>query len=190
MKLLYKGAESEVYLTEYLGIKAILKKRIPKKYRIKELDGKIRLERTKKEAKIVKRALQKINVPMIFDCFEYEILMEYIDGIKLKNNIEKFDFKKLGQEIKKMHDLNIIHSDLTPSNILLKNKEIYFIDFGLAFYSKRIEDKATDLLLFKRILKAEYPEYFDNCWKEFCKGYGDQQVLKHIEKIEKRARYL
>ncbi len=190
MKLLYRGAESEVYLTEYLGIKAILKKRIPKKYRIKDLDEKIRSERTKKEAKMLKRALQKINVPMIFDCFEYEILMEYIDGIKLKNNIEKFDFKKLGQEIKKMHDLDIIHSDLTPSNILLKNNEIYFIDFGLAFNSKRIEDKATDLLLFKRILKAEYPEYFDRCWKKFCEGYGNHVVLKHIEKIERRARYL
>ena len=190
MKLIYKGAESEVYLTEYLGVKAILKKRIPKKYRIKELDERIRSERTKKEGKILKRAIQKINVPIVFDCFNDEILMEYIEGIKLKNNIEKFDFEQLGKEIKKMHDLDIIHSDLTPSNIMLKDGEIYFIDFGLSFHSKRIEDKATDLLLLKRILKAEYPEHFEVCWDQFCKGYGDQQVLKHIEKIEKRARYL
>ena len=55
--------------------------------------------------------------------------MEYIDGIKLKTYIiEKEEdeeiikdiLARLGKIIKKLHDNNIIHGDLTTSNMILK----------------------------------------------------------------------
>ena len=57
--LLAKGAESDIYRAKWLGMPAIVKHRLPKSYRIGEIDEKIRKHRTKSEAKIlsdVKRA--------------------------------------------------------------------------------------------------------------------------------------
>jgi len=45
--------------------KIIIKERIPKKYRIPELDNKIRKQRTRSEIKILEKASKVINVPKI-----------------------------------------------------------------------------------------------------------------------------
>jgi TP53 regulating kinase-like protein len=71
--------------------------------------------------------------------------MEYIDGQSLKAFINSLtDYNqavpelshaliKLGEEIAKLHDCNIVHGDLTTSNVLLtsSDKEPILIDFGL-----------------------------------------------------------
>ena len=44
MELLRKGAEAELWKADFRGEKALLKKRVHKGYRNKELDGKIRGE--------------------------------------------------------------------------------------------------------------------------------------------------
>ncbi|MFH1126475.1 MAG: serine/threonine protein kinase, partial [Candidatus Altiarchaeota archaeon] len=80
--------------------------------------------------------------------------------------------------------------DLTTSNILLKDDEIYFIDFGLGYNSTRLEDKAMDLVVFKKSLQASHTKNFETIWKNIEKGYGlDKHTEKQIEDIEKRVRY-
>ena len=60
MKLMDSGAEAEIY-TE--GDK-VLKKRIPKLYRIKAIDEKLRKSRTKREKKIIQLILMENQMQM------------------------------------------------------------------------------------------------------------------------------
>lgn len=38
---------------------------------------------------------------------------------------------KLGDLVKKLHGIGIIHGDLTTSNMIFKDDEVYLVDFGL-----------------------------------------------------------
>ena len=96
-KIIRKGAEANLYYGHWFGKEAIFKHRIPKKYRIDELDRIIRMVRTLNEA----RALMKvkkygINVPQVFelDSINSTIIMKYIEGKKLKNVLAGLDDKK------------------------------------------------------------------------------------------------
>ena len=192
--LIYKGAEAELHKEKYLGFEVVEKRRIPKEYRIKEIDEKIRKERTKYEANVLTKVKKYVNVPTVFDLDteKMSITMEFINGEKLrdlfykKKSIEKM--RKIGEYVKRLHDKNIIHGDLTTSNLILE-KEIYFIDFGLAFNSDKLEDKAVDVLTFKKMLKSTHFNEFKKIWDLFKKGYKDEKVFKKIKEIESRARY-
>ena len=50
-RLIHKGAEASLFYGKWFDKEVIFKYRIPKKYRQEELDKKIRVERTLKEAK-------------------------------------------------------------------------------------------------------------------------------------------
>ena len=82
---------------------------------------------------------------------------------------------------------------MTTSNMILKNEEIYFIDFGLGFISRKIEDKAVDLHLLKEALEARHFEHWKILFDDVLKGYKNSKdsdkVLKQLEKVERRGRY-
>ncbi|MCS7123652.1 MAG: KEOPS complex kinase/ATPase Bud32 [Candidatus Aenigmarchaeota archaeon] len=201
MKVIKRGAEAIIYLDS----KMIIKERIKKGYRLKEIDEELRRKRTRKEAKIINDVRRlNINVPKIFEIDEKncKIVMEFIDGVVLKDFINKIDkeeieeiFFKIGKDIGKMHSSNIVHGDLTTSNMILKNDEIFFIDFGLANYSNKIEDKAVDLRLMYEALKSVHFKVLDIAWKSFLKGYSEEfkeykKVVERFEEIKKRVRYV
>ena len=73
--------------------------------------------------------------------------------------------------------------------MVLSGGDIYFIDFGLAFKSKKTEDRAVDLLVFKKMIKSTHWKYFDEIWNSFEKGYSDEKLFEKVSEIEKRARY-
>ena len=50
---IYQGAEARVYTTTYLGKAAVLKERLSKSYRVKELDKKINKQRLLQEARCI-----------------------------------------------------------------------------------------------------------------------------------------
>ena len=188
-----KCAEAIVKLITKDSQKIISKKRVPKNYRSKELDNSIRKKRTRSESKILKKLNGLVNVPEIYlvDEKNFEIQMEFIDGLNLKEIIEKKpELAKLaGEEIKKIHAAGIIHGDLTTSNIIYYNKKLYFIDFGLGYFSDKIEDKATDLIVFKKTFNATHSK-LKNGWSLVIKGYNpNKELIDQVEKIKKRARY-
>lgn len=121
--LLSQGAEAKIFLSNGF----IIKDRIPKSYRIKELDDKIRKQRTKSEAKLLEKASKIINSPKPFFTPDfYQIKMPYIKGKKLSEHLDNFPLEKqkeilktIGEETAKLHDNNIIHGDLTTSNMIL-----------------------------------------------------------------------
>jgi Kae1-associated kinase Bud32 len=145
-----------------------------------------------------------VHTPRIFDVDKenYKIIMEYVDGIRIKELFNELDKKKIeqisfgvGKLIGKLHSAGIIHGDLTTSNMILWNENIYFIDFGLGFFSKKIEDQGTDLRLLYEALKSTHFKIIDICWKRVIEGYKTEytkadQVLEKIEEIKKRARYM
>jgi len=198
MKLLFEGAEARTYLTEFSGKKAIEKKRIPKKYRNKKLDEKIRKERTRDEINLLHKAkLAGVRTPIIYsvdrknsvivmECLKAKKLREQINSMKAKN------FRETGKKIALLHKAGIVHGDLTTNNILLAKEKLFFLDFGLGFNSKKEEDFAVDLLGFKRTFLSDNPEKIKE-WKEIEKGYKWEKgkaVLKRIQEVEKRGRYL
>ena len=196
MELLYKGAEASIWRTDYLGMPAVVKERIAKTYRIPEIDEKIRKARIKKEVLMIVESQKAVNTPKIFDVNmkEMKITMQFINGKKVRDLFyEGKDLEKtaelIGKSLKKLHTKGIIHNDLTTSNMILKNGEIYFIDFGLAQTSSSTEDKAVDVLVFKKMLKSTHWKYYEKIWAAFEKAYAEKTVLNQVKEVEKRARY-
>jgi len=191
-KLLAQGAESKLYVKGDL----LIKKRIKKSYRINELDLKLRKHRTKGEARMLRRAGKLINVPKVSEVKEYEILMDYINAPVLRdvlsNNLEVM--KELGRVIGTLHASNIIHGDLTTSNMLLHKNEVFMIDFGLSEVKDSIEAKAVDLHVLKQALQSKHYNEYKKAWKlvkdSYIKTYKKgEKVLERLKTVESRGRY-
>ncbi len=112
----------------------ITKNRIPKSYRLKELDDKLRKGRTKSESKILIKSNKIINTPKVIKTEKFQIQMQYIPGERLSETLnskpEKEQIKiikQIAKQISILHNNNIIHGDLTTSNTILltnpKDKE-------------------------------------------------------------------
>jgi Kae1-associated kinase Bud32 len=205
MRILYKGAESLIYLDRFEGETVIVKERLKKSYRIEQIDEKLRKYRTRMEVKLLTEA-RKVGVctPRIVFVNEKEgkIYMEYIDGIRVKELLETGEKEvvkkvclKIGSYVGKLHSAGIIHGDLTTSNMILKDDKLYFIDFGLGEFSSRIEDQGVDLNLLQEALRATHFKLLKFCWSNIVKSYKKEyrladKVLERVVEIEKRARYM
>ncbi len=200
--LIAKGAESNIVKSSYLGKDAVLKNRVSKNYRIPEIDNKIRKARTKLEAKLlsdVKKA--GVVTPILYDVDLHDktILMEEIKGDLVKDIINEDLAYEIGENIAKFHNLNIIHGDITSSNMMVNDEnQLVFIDFGLGRYSDLFEDKAVDLLVLKKSLQSiDYNtaiKIFDKVLEGYADEYNDdslnrEQIIKKINEIESRGRY-
>jgi len=196
-KIVAQGAEAIIELKDNL----IIKNRIPKSYRLKELDEKIRKQRTKAEKKLLEKACKIINAPNPFPLEEFDkIKMPFIEGKKLSEILDSFTLKKqkeickkVGEEISKLHNADIIHGDLTTSNMILNDDKIFFIDFGLGYISPKVEDKAVDLHLLKQALEAKHFKNWEILFNEIKEGYENykesKKILERLKTVEKRGRY-
>ncbi|MBU0963030.1 MAG: Kae1-associated serine/threonine protein kinase [Nanoarchaeota archaeon] len=181
----------------------LVKERIPKNYRIKEIDDKIRRLRTRSETRLLQRASSVISVPLLInsDDKKMKITMEFINGLKLADYIDGINEKErgkiiriIGNEVATLHNNNIIHGDLTTSNMILKDEKVFFIDFGLGFVSDKFEDKAVDIHLFRQALDSKHYTHSEKSFEYFLNGYKEKsknfnEIIKRLEKVEKRGRY-
>jgi TP53 regulating kinase-like protein len=194
---LFKGAESNIYLTKWYNKKAISKIRIPKIYRQRMLDDDLRRRRTISESKMITLAKEfGLRTPYIYfvDPFRAEIVMEFISGTRASKVLTSSICNEIGRFVSTLHLFNIIHGDLTPANFIV-NRKITMIDMGLSFHSTRREDKAMDIRLFKEILKSTYYRYYSEFFGDFLDGYKSvnskelEKILQRIDEIETRKRY-
>lgn len=215
MQLIAKGAEAE--LTREGD--AVIKNRIKKNYRLPEIDEKLRKRRTTNEAKLLREARRAgVLTPHIIEEEKTTLKLEFIDGKKVKDVLEGKNLgvicEEIGRNIALLHSYDIIHGDLTTSNMIIKtesNQEskarenattsfshssfsIWFIDFGLGFISKRDEDKAVDLYLLHEVLESTHFLILDEAWKTILDAYkshytGSNKVIKALLDVEKRGRY-
>ncbi len=201
-KILSQGAEAKISREG----NSVIKERIAKGYRHKELDNKIRSKRTEREIKILERAISaNINVPGLISKQSRENIflfkIEYLEGDKLSEKLNSYTKEKrnkimhdLGIEVGKLHEIDIIHGDLTTSNTILAKDKVFIIDFGLGFISQRTEDRAVDLHLIKQALQAKHFENSEESFVNFIKGYSKnykeaKSVLDRLKKVESRGRY-
>ncbi len=192
MRKIGDGAEAIIYLDG----NTVVKERIKKNYRISEIDNKLRKYRTRREAGILEKLSGFTPKYIEHDDKEMTIRMEYIEGKRVRDVINEDNFMELcteiGKRIAELHNKDIIHADLTTSNMIL-NEQIYFIDFGLSFHSTKIEDKAVDLHLLRQALLSKHHEIFQkaydaviSAYKKEC--YNPDEVLQRLERVEKRGR--
>ncbi|MCK4319226.1 Kae1-associated serine/threonine protein kinase [Candidatus Micrarchaeota archaeon] len=179
-----RGAEAVLRYENFLGRKIVVKERISKGYRIKELDEKIRTERTRREARLLHKAKQAgVSAPVVYKVDKYSLYITRIYGRRLKD--DKKELKKAGEILALLHLNDIIHGDFTPNNALVSKGKIYIIDFGLGFFSKRIEDKADDIIVMLKGIENK---------NAFLKGYSKykeySKVIRKMKEILSRARYV
>ncbi|MFH1328453.1 MAG: KEOPS complex kinase/ATPase Bud32 [Candidatus Bathyarchaeota archaeon] len=208
VRLLKKGAEANLYLNSFGDRKSIVKRRVSKGYRLPEIDRKIREYRTSHEAQLLHEAKTiGVSTPVIFfiDVANFDIIMQYIEGERLRECLEVMNEKqrnlicrKLGCPIGLLHKKGIIHGDLTTSNLILTpSGKFFFIDFGLGFHSNTIEDQGVDLFLLKRALQSFHYKHAEKDFAQILKGYemtvGKKRsidIVKKIEDISRRGRYI
>jgi TP53 regulating kinase and related kinases len=207
-KLLRKGAEASLFLTDWHGRKAIIKMRAPKKYRPPALDSKIRSYRTIHEPQLMHEAkLAGVATPLIYlvNVPKSEIIMQFIEGQQIKkilNSVDKFKRQnlcvKIGEAIAKLHKFGLIHGDLTTSNFIERlDGKVFFVDFGLGEKNISLEAKGVDLHLLKRALQSTHFQHWEDCLQNVLCGYSSvlgvemaDKVYEKIREIERRGRYV
>ena len=108
---------------------------------------------------------------------------------------------KIGAMVGKLHKNNLIHGDMTTSNMLVDTKtnedqsQIYVIDFGLGDFSGTPEDKGVDLYVLERALISAHPNtefMFEAILQSYAESMENtkmsQAVLKKYEEIRMRGR--
>ena len=206
--LVKKGAEASLYLAHWHGRKVMMKKRLPKKYRLLELDEQIKTYRTTHEPQLIHEAKKAgVSTPTIFlvDIKNATIIMEFIEGKQVKqllSEVSKSERQclcfRIGELIGRLHKCGIIHGDLTTSNMILNSEgKIFFADFGLGEKSKELEARGVDLHLMKRALQSTHFRFAKECFDTVIEGYSKvlgsetaKNVLDKIKEIERRGRYI
>ena len=210
-----QGAEAKLHVGSYLGQKAILKERFPKKYRHPALDQQLTKKRNKAELKLLIRCKKLgIRTPTIFfadaerSLFVMEYLSEAVTGRDLINSVRACEteadrdrlgnvLKKIGGAVARLHNDGVIHGDLTTSNILIdagNEDELVLIDFGLGFSEGSAEDKGVDLYVLERAFLSTHPNMEDHfavlldAYKSTLNKGDRKVVVAKYEEIRMRGR--
>lgn len=211
-EIIKQGAEGKLYVGTYNGDACLVKERFVKSYRLAELDKTLTKQRIKAEQKTFKRCEDAgILVPKLLnvDFTNRKIYMEYFDkAITAKEYIVKVQklpksqklldelTKRIGDVVGKFHANNIIHGDLTTSNILIDQNDndykLIMIDFGLSSYSASHEDKGVDLYVLERALLSTHstlPDLFESIFKQYClSNPTSTETVKKFEEVRARGR--
>lgn len=210
-QLVKQGAEARIYQGLYLGRPTIAKERFVKTYRHPDLDSSLTKERIKAEVRAIGKCKSVgILTPAIYSVdFQRRIIfMEQIENsVTLKeyiNSSTKDERKSMssyvGTVLGKMHSSNIVHGDLTTSNMLVLNQKdgnsdfkVALIDFGLSRIDTSAESKGVDLYVLERALISTHStanEVFPLILDGYKKGNknGNKQVLHKLEEVRARGR--
>lgn len=194
-----KGAEAVLSNEKIIGVDAVRKSRIPKSYRVGELDLRLRSERTRAEARLLNKAKAAgVPCPTVLSVEDFDIIMSLIEGARPE--MDPGQAHEAGRILASLHEADIIHGDFTPANLIeSKNNKtnkkrersgLFVIDFGLGFISNDIEDKAVDVFTMLRALGESGAK---GAKEAFMKGYGAYpkavRVMERVKEVEKRVRY-
>ncbi|KAL8995846.1 MAG: hypothetical protein Q9169_004498 [Polycauliona sp. 2 TL-2023] len=239
-QLLALGAEAHLYTTTFLlpSKKCILKYRPPKPYRHPTLDTRLTRHRILSEARTLVRCRRaRVPVPgvLALDADGGWMMMEYVEGGTVKERLQRLRDRwkargregeewermegevkglmgRIGEAVGDMHNVGVVHGDLTTSNLMLRpgrsmdtageatskeeevnlDGEIVLIDFGLATQSVHDEDKAVDLYVLERAFGSTHPE-LEEGFQEVLRAYGESYngakvVLKRLADVRMRGR--
>jgi N6-L-threonylcarbamoyladenine synthase/protein kinase Bud32 len=186
-----RGAEAEVELGEGIAVK----RRVPKRYRLPALDERLRLERTRSEARLLSAARRAgVATPVVRDIDGTTIAMERVEGDVLKAALDPGTVREAGRAVGLLHGAGIVHGDLTSSNMVVRGDRIVLIDFGLAQATDEIEARGVDVHVLLQTLSSAAADS-EPLVAAFAEGYraafpGADAVLEREQEIRRRGRYL
>ncbi len=197
------GAEAKLDSSTWMGRDVVLKQRVVKGYRHPALDRSLQTFRIKNEVRLMFEARSAgIAVPIIYsvDLIENRIVMEEVKGMRVKDALEELPrekaeevARKIGEIAGRLHAADIVHGDLTTSNMLLEGDRIVTIDFSLGSKTSELEDKGVDMHLLEEAFHSTHyrrSELLELVKESYVKTYSaGADVLKKVKEIEKRGRY-
>ena len=146
MQKIFEGTRGEIFLIDYFGKKAVLKRLRPGKPNTLQ-----------KEAKILKM-LNGRYAPKLFEAGSDYLIMEYIEGVALKKMIKK-DFKKairLGLEACYFLDrMGVYHKELGRYHHLLYAKDFSWVKV-IDFERSTLRPNPRNVLQFVGYYLKEY----------------------------------
>lgn len=198
-----KGAEAEIFYSNFLGRESVIKKRSPKRYRAAELDDELRSSRTRNEARLMRESRWAgVKTPVIYDIdlAECSIEMEKVGGMKVKEKLETDPDSaekicaEIGRTVAALHNSGICHGDLTTSNMILTSGgEICLIDLSMGRTKAELEDIGVDMRLLERAFASAHPDLtdaFSGLMRSYLSVKTDPDaVLRKIDEIKNRGRY-
>ncbi|HVL87130.1 MAG TPA: bifunctional N(6)-L-threonylcarbamoyladenine synthase/serine/threonine protein kinase [Candidatus Thermoplasmatota archaeon] len=199
--VLAHGAEAQVFRVLYRGRPAVVKRRLPKRYRHPQIDGALRAQRTRTEGRLLAEAKRAgVRTPIVFDIRpeQGELWMEELAAPRLREVLGEASRKDLenllrsaGEAVARLHDADVVHGDLTTSNLLAHGDGVALLDFGLGVRSRDPEDKGTDLHVLMEALSATHAEgLFDFVLGGYRSEAKDPKpVEESLAQIVRRGRY-
>ena len=205
--VLHEGAEAIVTAGSWLGKRAVLKYRRPRRYRHPDLDRRLTRQRIAVEARVLSR-LSAAGFPspslMLMEPDQSTMLLSRIEGKTLYDVLKTEDscrdiLHSLGGLIRRLHELGISHGDLTTHNVMVSEDDLYLIDFGLSRQSPELEHFGLDLQVLRECLGSSHTKIPDAI-EIVCEGYIDSEnknsdsdsaidVIGRFHKIVGRVRY-
>jgi TP53 regulating kinase-like protein len=225
--LFMQGAEARLYKALHLGRPCVIKERFSKIYRQPELDDRLSKERNNSEARCLAKCRKAgVDAPLLFysDTKKHELFLEWIDGptvkkwlldgpaiVKVTRNeppdapaplpkwAESVAYA-IGEAIAKIHNINLVHGDLTTSNMMLRGGYLYdiesvvtspiqppqlvLLDFGLSSAAGSTEEKGVDLYVLERALLSTHTKIASSFFEAVLQAYFDKLIPASVSVIK------
>lgn len=205
LELVKQGAEARLYHGLFQGRSCIVKERFSKKYRHPDLDRELTKERMRNEARsLVRCRMAGVHAPVVYsvNLKRNWIVMEHmVNRVTVKDFIKKPASRpdlevlaaNIGRDVGNLHTQNVIHGDLTTSNMLVEEAtlQLTFIDFGLSYVDSTPEDKGVDLYVLERALLSTHPDtewFFQGVLDSYTTTKDSKEVIKKLEEVRLRGR--
>lgn len=196
------GAEARLDSAKWMGRDVVVKQRVVKGYRHPDLDRSLQSIRIRNEVRLMLEARRAgIPVPVIYsvDIGNNRIVMAEIGGMRVKDALQGRSADpdaicaRIGEIAGRLHESDIVHGDLTTSNMLLDGESVVLIDFSLGQKSSEIEDKGVDMHLLEEAFHSAHhdrSELYSVVTDSYTRAYPEgARVLRKVREIEKRGRY-
>ena len=204
-----QGAEARIYSCDFFGKPAIMKEQFLKTYWVAELDRKLTQRRMGQEVRSMARCRKHgIRAPAVYHMDQEKrlVIMERVtEGALLKDYIHSLagaedsdvlssTMDLMGTVIDQIHDIDLIHGDLTTSNMIYDGdrQQLMLIDFGLSFVSSLVEDKGVDLYVLERVFLSTHPN-MESFFQRLLQSYSRSSsraagVILKLDKVRQHGR--
>ncbi|WP_058993939.1 bifunctional N(6)-L-threonylcarbamoyladenine synthase/serine/threonine protein kinase [Haloarcula sp. CBA1127] len=179
----------------------VIKERVPRSYRHPTLDERLRIERTRQEARLTSEARRNgVPTPLVRDVDPQEsrIVFQRVGNTDLREGLSEARVADVGRWLARIHDDGFVHGDPTTRNVRVGSHgeqadRTFLIDFGLGYYTQEAEDHAMDLHVLAQSLAgtADDPETLLSAAEDAYRTESDHAdaVFASLDDIEGRGRY-
>jgi N6-L-threonylcarbamoyladenine synthase/protein kinase Bud32 len=179
----------------------VVKERNPRAYRHPDLDRRLRRERTRAEARLTSEARRAgVPTPVVRDVDpdEGRLVFQRVGTCDLREALTERRVRTVAGHLATLHGAGFVHGDPTTRNVRVADggdeSALFFVDFGLGYYTDDPEDFAMDLHVLGGSLAGTAEDAEDlaaaaeAAYREASEADADA-VLERLREIEGRGRY-